>query len=119
MQPAETISFALTQDMLRAISESVESGEFASTGEAVRDAPRVWRRERLEQAQRLDSIRARIRRSLDDPRPSSSFEEVEARLAKLHEETVKAHGDAAAQGSVSFRSVGRYGRDLPLSCRPC
>jgi len=96
MQSAEKISITMTPDMLRAIRESVEAGEYASTSEAMRDAVRVWQRQRQEYAERLVAIRARIRRSIDDPRPSLDEDEVEARLAKLHADTVKAHGDASA-----------------------
>src|SRR6202453_5085258 len=77
--------------------ESVEAGEYASTSEALRDAVRVWQRQRLEDAERLIAIRARARRSLDEPRSDVSFEEVDSRLAKLHVDTVKTHGDAKAR----------------------
>jgi antitoxin ParD1/3/4 len=95
MHNAEKISITMTLDMLRALRDSVEAGEYASTSEALRDAVRVWLRQRLEDAERLNAIRARVRRSLDDPRPDMSFDEVEARLAKLHADAVTAHGDAA------------------------
>jgi antitoxin ParD1/3/4 len=95
MQNTEKISITMTPDMLRVVRESVEAGEYASTSEALRDAVRVWQRQRLEDAERLNAIRARVRRSLDDPRPDMGFEEVDSRLAKLHADTVKTHGDAA------------------------
>jgi antitoxin ParD1/3/4 len=95
MQNAEKISITMTPDMLRVVRESVEAGEYASTSEAMRDAVRVWQRQRIEDAERLEAIRARVRRSLDDPRPDLDEDEVDARLAKLHAETVKAHGRAA------------------------
>jgi antitoxin ParD1/3/4 len=92
-QSAEKISVTMTPDMLRIIRESVASGEYASTSEALRDAVRVWQRQRLEDAERLGAIRARIRRSLDDPRPDLSEEEVDARLEALFAETAKARDD--------------------------
>lgn len=92
-QSAEKISVTMTPDMLRIIRESVASGEYASTSEALRDAVRVWQRQRLEDAERLAAIRARIRRSLDDPRPDLSEEEVDARLEALFAETAKARDD--------------------------
>jgi antitoxin ParD1/3/4 len=95
MQNAEKISITMTPDMLRLVRESVEAGEYASTSEALRDAVRVWQRQRLEDAERLNAIRARVRRSLDDPRSDMSFEEVDSRLAKLHADTGKKHSDAA------------------------
>jgi antitoxin ParD1/3/4 len=69
MTAAEKISVTMTSEMIRVIRKSVESGEFASTSEVLRDALRAWQRERREHAERLAAIRARIRRSLDDPRP--------------------------------------------------
>lgn len=91
MQPVDTISLTLSPDMLRAVRESVESGEYASTSDLMQDAVRLWQRQRCEDAERLDAIRARIRRSLDDPRPALTIEEVRARIDVLHAETVKAH----------------------------
>jgi len=96
MQNAEKISVTMTPDLLRILRESVAAGEYASTSEALRDAVRLWQRQRVEDAERLAALRARVKRSLDDPRPDLSEEEVAARLARLHEETVKAQGDAAA-----------------------
>jgi antitoxin ParD1/3/4 len=61
MQIAEKISITMTPEMLNDIRASVESGEFASTSEAMRDAVRIWQRERLERTERLESIRVRIR----------------------------------------------------------
>lgn len=82
--------------MLRAIRESVEAGEYASTSEALRDAVRVWQRQRLEDAERLSAIRTRVRRSLDDPRPGIPLDEAFDRIEKLHTDTVKARKGASA-----------------------
>lgn len=83
MQSAEKISITMTADQLRAVRESVTAGEYASTSEVLRDAVRLWLRQRREDAERLDLIRARLRRSLDDPRPSLSGEEVRDSLEGL------------------------------------
>jgi antitoxin ParD1/3/4 len=96
MPNAEKISVTITPDMLRVIRESIEAGEYASASEVLRDAMRVWQRQRIEDAERIEAIRARVRRSLEDPRPSLSEEEVEARLQALFAETAKTRGDAAA-----------------------
>ena len=66
MQGAEKISITLTPDMVRLIRESVASGEYASTSEALRDAVRTWHRQRLEDAERLALLQARVRRSVED-----------------------------------------------------
>jgi antitoxin ParD1/3/4 len=96
LQNAEKISITIPPDMLRAIRESVEAGEYASTSEALRDAVRVWQRQRTEDAERLAAIRTRVRRSLDDPRPSIPLDEAFDRIEKLHTDTVKVRGDASA-----------------------
>ena len=67
MGPAEKVSITMTPDMLRAVRESVEAGEYASTSEVLRDAVRLWRRRRAEDAERLAAIRTRVQRSIDDP----------------------------------------------------
>lgn len=79
----ETISITLAPDTLRAVRESVEAGEYASVDALLDAAVHALQRQRRENAEQLDSIRARIRRSLDDPRPSLSIDEVEAHMEAL------------------------------------
>ncbi|KMO41696.1 CopG family transcriptional regulator [Methylobacterium variabile] len=86
MQAAEKISITMTAEQLRAIRESVAAGEYASTSEVLRDAVRLWQRRRQEDAERLNAIRARIRRSLDDPRPDLTGDDVQADLDALFAE---------------------------------
>ena len=98
MQTAEKFSVSMPLDMASDIRAVVEAGEYSSTGEAIRDAIRVWRRQRLEDAERLTAIRARIRRSLNDPRPNMTLEEVDARLAARFAEAQRAIGNATSDG---------------------
>jgi len=72
MQTAEKISITLPPDMVRLLREAVAGGEYASTSEAMRDAVRTWHRQRLEDAERLAVLRARVRQSISDPAPSLS-----------------------------------------------
>lgn len=94
MQTAEKISITMTPEMLRLIRETVDAGEYASTSEVVRDAMRIWQRERQEHAERLNAIRTRVRRSFDDPRPDLSGQEadtaLDAALAKVDEDLDRA-----------------------------
>jgi antitoxin ParD1/3/4 len=83
VQHAEKISVTVTPDMLKAIRASVEAGEYASTSEAMRDALRLWQRQRAEDFERLEAIRARVHRSIDDPRSSLDEDEVSARIERL------------------------------------
>lgn len=95
MRNAEKVSVTMTSEQMQVIRESVQSGEFATTSEAMRDAVRVWQRQRIEDAERLEAVRARIRRSIDDPRPSLSADEAEAELARFMEGEAKALPDAS------------------------
>lgn len=94
MQTAEKISITMTPEMLRIIRDTVTAGEYASTSEVVRDAMRVWQRERQEHAERLNAIRARVRRSFDDPRTDLSEQDadtaLEAAFAKIDEDLDRA-----------------------------
>lgn len=96
MPSAAKINVTLPEDMVREVRAAVENGEFASASEALRDAVRLWQRQRLEDAERLATLRERVQRSLADPRPDLSEAEVERHFAKLHAETVKAHRGAKA-----------------------
>lgn len=96
MAAAEKISITLTPEMLRLVEAAVEAGEFASVSEALRDAVRVWQRAREERAERLEAIRARIRQSIDDPRPRLTLDEVDARLEAVFRELEAKENDAAA-----------------------
>lgn len=80
---AEKISVTMTSEQLDAIRKSVDAGEYASTSEALRAAVRLWQRQREEDGERLAAIKARIRRSIDDPRPSLSAAELDAHLEQL------------------------------------
>ncbi|WP_320196431.1 ribbon-helix-helix domain-containing protein [Agrobacterium rosae] len=99
MQTAEKISITMTPEMLRIIRDTVTAGEYASTSEVVRDAMRV--RERQEHAERLNAIRARVRRSFDDPRTNLSEQdadtEFEAAFDKIDEDLDRAASERIEQ----------------------
>ncbi|MBB3645616.1 Arc/MetJ-type ribon-helix-helix transcriptional regulator [Rhizobium sp. BK619] len=63
--------------------------------EAMCDAVRVWQRRRFENAERLNTMRTRIRRSLDDTRPSLAAEEAEAEMDRFMKSQEKASRNAA------------------------
>ncbi len=87
---AEKISITVTPAMKRVLEERVASGQFASASELMREAFRTWQRQQDEHEERLASIRARIQKSLDDPRPSVPAEEVFDRLKEMHQRNLKA-----------------------------
>ena len=69
MEPAEKLSITLTPHLAKLVRDSVASGRFASASEVIRDAMRVWQLREQEHEEVIASIRARVRASLDDPRP--------------------------------------------------
>jgi antitoxin ParD1/3/4 len=83
MQTAEKISITLPPDMLQRLREAVAAGEYASTSEALRDAVRLWQRQRSENAERVAALRARVHRSLADPRASMTEDEITSRIEAL------------------------------------
>ncbi len=63
---AEKISITLPPDMLNSIKEQVRVGAYGSTSEVIREAMRLWQREQEEHSARLDLIRQRIDRSIQE-----------------------------------------------------
>jgi antitoxin ParD1/3/4 len=57
MAAVEKISIALTQDMASLVRQAVESGEYASTSEVIRDALRDWKLKRTIQQQQIEELR--------------------------------------------------------------
>ena len=95
MEQAETLSVELAPELLRTVRERVEAGQFSSPGELVREALRAWLKSELEHEERIASIRARIRHSLDDPRPDVPLEEAFDRIEQLYLQRRKTRGEAA------------------------
>lgn len=57
MATVEKISIALTQDMAALVRQAVESGEYASSSEVIRDALRGWKMKRALQQQQIEELR--------------------------------------------------------------
>lgn len=56
MARVEKISVAVTPEMVADMREAVESGEYASASEVMRDALRGWRERRTEKAAAIEEI---------------------------------------------------------------
>jgi len=91
METAEKVSITIPPEMMRLIRSEVERGRYASTSEAIRDALRLWQREREEHEARLEVIRGKLREALDDPSPRLTPEEVRQRLRAHHERRMAEH----------------------------
>jgi antitoxin ParD1/3/4 len=85
MSAAEKISITLTPEMNRMIRKRVDSGEFASSSELIREALRLWQKQDEMHKQQLSEIRARIKAAMDDPRASIPASDVFGRLRAHHE----------------------------------
>ena len=62
----ERITVTLTADMAQIIKAAVNSGDYASNSEIVREALRDWRFKQLTQRGELEALRRDITKGLDD-----------------------------------------------------
>ena len=72
---AEKISITVTPAMKRTLEERVASGQFASASELMREAFRTWQRREDEHEQKLAALKARVQKSINDPRPALTVDE--------------------------------------------
>lgn len=56
MANVEKVSVALTPEMATMIREVVETGEYASASEVMREALRGWKQHRMERAQAVEAL---------------------------------------------------------------
>lgn len=57
MANVEKVSVALTPEMLAVVREAVESGEYASSSEVMREALREWKRRRALEKKEVEELR--------------------------------------------------------------
>ena len=65
MSKVEKVSVALTPELLESIRYAVDSGDYASSSEVVREAVRDWVGKREERAAKLADLRAAITAGID------------------------------------------------------
>ena len=86
MDKVEKLSVTVTAAMARDIRDKIELGNYASASEVIRAALRALGREEEEHAERMASIKARIRASVEDARPAvaldQAFERIRDRLVE-------------------------------------
>lgn len=86
---------SLRSETLRALGDLVEIGDFASADDALLAAIEAWHRTNDDPAQQLELIRRRVRRSLDDPRPDLSLDEVDVAMDAIMADATVGSGRAA------------------------
>jgi antitoxin ParD1/3/4 len=79
MSNVEKISVALTPEMVTMVRQAVETGEYASTSEVIRDALRDWKLHRLQRSQAVEEL-GRLWDEGIASGPSSDAEEAFARI---------------------------------------
>jgi antitoxin ParD1/3/4 len=65
MPNVEKISVALTSEMAAFVRDAVESGEYASSSEVIREALRDWKQKRLLQLHKIDELRRLWQEGID------------------------------------------------------
>ncbi|MEC4817089.1 MAG: type II toxin-antitoxin system ParD family antitoxin [Scytonema sp. PMC 1069.18] len=65
MPNVEKISIALTPEMAAFVRDAVESGEYASSSEVIREALRDWKQKRLVQEQQISELRRLWQEGID------------------------------------------------------
>ena len=95
MTTAEKISIALPAEMVSIIRGAVETGEYASSSEVVRDALRDWTHKRSLRKQGVNELRQLWQEALSDKSPGVSADEVLNRLERKYQ--------AIADGAVQAK----------------
>ncbi|MFN6558277.1 MAG: type II toxin-antitoxin system ParD family antitoxin [Nostoc sp. ChiSLP01] len=65
MSNVEKISVALTPEMAAFVRDVLESGEYASSSEIIREALQDWKQKRLLQLQNIDEVRRLWQEGID------------------------------------------------------
>jgi antitoxin ParD1/3/4 len=77
---------SLPAEMVDAINARVEAGTYDSVSDVVQAAIQALVEQDKDYTARIASIRARVRASMDDPRPALTAEEVDANIDAFFEQ---------------------------------
>jgi antitoxin ParD1/3/4 len=84
----EKISIALPPEMAAIVRQAVDTGEYASSSEVIRDALRDWNHKRLLRQQGVEELRQVWQQAINDPRPAVAADEVLDRLERKYQAMV-------------------------------
>ena len=86
MGTVEKITVSLTPEMANTVRSAVESGEFASASEVIRDAMREWKERRDLFGYTLEELRALIQEGIDSgASPRQTMAEIKAEARRRFE----------------------------------
>jgi len=87
MATVEKLSIALISEMAEEVRKAVQSGEYASSSEVIREALRDWRRKRTLMEQGLEELRGLWRQGLQSGKGQyGSMEEIKQAARKRLDE---------------------------------
>lgn len=92
MPSVEKISIALPPEMASLVRQAVETGEYASNSEVIRDALRDWTRKRTLRQQGIDELRRVWSQAVEDNSPGIPADEVMDRLERKYQALADAAG---------------------------
>ena len=92
MSSVDKISIALPSEMVALLRQAVETGEYASSSEVVRDALRDWTQKRHLRRQGIEELRQVWQQAIEDRTPGIPVEDVLDRLERKYQ----AMADSAA-----------------------
>lgn len=88
----EKISIALPRQMVAEVKGAVETGEYASSSEVIRDALRDWALKRSLQKQGVEQLRQLWQAARQDTRPGVPADDVLDRLERKYQAMSDATG---------------------------
>jgi antitoxin ParD1/3/4 len=92
MPTVEKISIALPPEMVAQVRLAVDTGEYASSSEVVRDALRDWTHKRQLQQSGVDELRRLWRQARKDKRPGVGVDSVLDQLERKYQAVADAAG---------------------------
>jgi len=94
MSTIEKISIALPPEMVAIVRQAVETGEYASSSEVVREALREWTQKRglRQQGQGIEELRRVWQQALEDTAPGVPVADVLDRLEQKYQALADAAG---------------------------
>ena len=94
MSTVEKISIALPPEMVAVVRSAVDTGEYASSSEVVRDALRDWTQKRSLRQQGIEELRQVWQQAIKDKTPGGSADDVLDRLERKYQAMADAQGKA-------------------------
>jgi antitoxin ParD1/3/4 len=94
MANAEKISIALPREMVAILRQAVDTGEYASSSEVVRDALRDWTHKRRLREQGVAELRQVWQAALRNTAPGVSADDVITRLERKYQAIADVEGAA-------------------------